>query len=86
MCADRKYDDPFLSRPRLLAVPEALEVEVEGEHAALEHASEASLSSELPLAVDDLKLREVSTGEGAFRWRESNIENLTMTPGTRAAD
>lgn len=39
---------------RLLAVPQTLEVKVQGKHSALEHAAEASLASKLPLPVDDL--------------------------------
>lgn len=59
----RDIDDTIL-----LAVPEALEVEVEREHATLEHASEASLAPILPLAVDDL-----SDVGGGLREKDSLI-------------
>lgn len=50
--------------PKLLPVPEALEVKVERKHSSLEHAAESTLTPELPLAVDDLKGEAVCQEEG----------------------
>lgn len=68
---------------KLLAVPETLEVEVEGEHATLEHTAEAPLASILPLAVDDL-----SNGGGGqkgaiicFVRTEMRLKNKHMLQG-----
>lgn len=60
----------------LLAVPQTLEVEVEGEDAALEHAAEASLAPELPLTVDDLlKVKvKVRVGGACVRSREVGVD------------
>lgn len=57
MKAGGHFSEVFLDggNATLLAVPKALEVEVEREHAALKYATEASLASILPLAVDDLR-------------------------------
>lgn len=59
----------------LLPVPQALEVEVEGEHAALEHAPEASFASELPLPVDDLPWADMhQANKGSIASRHPHLK------------